>query len=214
MLDCHIHTFRCGHGEGDFEDYIDLGIKRKFRVLGFSEHAPFIHDQENRMTKQQMKDYFKKLAALRKKYSSNVLILAGLEVDYSVQGERFIREMLSGVKPDFILGAVHFVENGRKTTPIWDFEKMQHPDSQQAYFRQISRAISSDIFDTIAHPELLLRTGIREELLANNFREIIAQMIKKNTFYEINCSGLSKSIYSPDTGEMVPGGYLSHSNIT
>ena len=38
----HTHTKRCGHAIGNDEDYVINAIKAGYKILGFSDHAPYI----------------------------------------------------------------------------------------------------------------------------------------------------------------------------
>ena len=37
----HTHTYRCGHAIGSDEEYVEAAIKAGYKVLGFSDHAPY-----------------------------------------------------------------------------------------------------------------------------------------------------------------------------
>lgn len=38
----HTHTSRCGHAVGEDEEYVINAIKSGIKVLGFSDHVPFL----------------------------------------------------------------------------------------------------------------------------------------------------------------------------
>ena len=40
MIDCHVHTARCGHGEGSAAEYVGGARKVGLSVLAFTEHLP------------------------------------------------------------------------------------------------------------------------------------------------------------------------------
>jgi histidinol-phosphatase (PHP family) len=72
----------------------------------------------------------------------------------------------------------------------------------------MGRAIDLGVFQSICHPDLLLRSGVNGGLALKSFEEVINQMKKANVCYEINCSGLSKSRYSQKSKKMISRGYL------
>ena len=41
LTNYHTHTTRCGHAEGTEEEYILTALRCGFKVLGFSDHAPW-----------------------------------------------------------------------------------------------------------------------------------------------------------------------------
>jgi len=40
LIDYHIHSKLCRHGEGDLEEYIKSAINKGFTEIGFCEHFP------------------------------------------------------------------------------------------------------------------------------------------------------------------------------
>ena len=38
----HTHTYRCQHGKGDVEDYIQYALANGLTILGLSDHTPWV----------------------------------------------------------------------------------------------------------------------------------------------------------------------------
>ena len=65
MIDCHIHTHRSHHGKGDLEEFVAAALDLKLKVIGFSEHAPFICDPNHRITEEEALKYLADVRALK-----------------------------------------------------------------------------------------------------------------------------------------------------
>lgn len=197
MIDCHIHTYRCSHGRGDFEDYIEGALNKQLKIIGFSEHGPFIYDPTNRMDLEATREYFNILEGLKNKYSGKIRILSGIELDYSPKAESQIRDITNKFNFDFILGAVHFLESDEGRIALWDHRKMQRKDNWDKYFEELNKASLSKLFDVIAHPDLILACGIPREKIDRQINNLVLTMRENGIAYEINCSGISKGTYDP-----------------
>ena len=40
LIDCHIHTERCGHATGTVDDYVRAAVKRGLVGMAITEHLP------------------------------------------------------------------------------------------------------------------------------------------------------------------------------
>jgi histidinol-phosphatase (PHP family) len=43
LIDYHTHHVRCGHAEGELEQYVKRGIEIGLDQLGLSDHMPLLH---------------------------------------------------------------------------------------------------------------------------------------------------------------------------
>ncbi|MFH1506521.1 MAG: histidinol-phosphatase [archaeon] len=195
MIDCHVHTKRSHHGEGDIEDFVLKAIDRGFEIIGFSEHAPFLFDSEHRLTKEEIRRYLDDVVELKIKYSNQIKILSGLEVDYHPSAESYLTSLLPLLECDFRLGSVHFFDSGSSRFSVWDYNALQRPEVIDSYFASLDRAVASGFFDVIAHPDIILRSGVRPSQINGFFLNLVASMKQFCCAYEINCSGLTKSSY-------------------
>ena len=82
----HTHTFRCHHAIGTDEEYVLSAINNGIKILGFSDHAPFIFpdgtESGYRIQSSQVSDYFNSLKELREKYKDKIKIHIGFEMEY------------------------------------------------------------------------------------------------------------------------------------
>ena len=65
----HSHTFRCGHAEGDVEDYVLLAIKHGLKIYGVSDHVflPGVIQPHTRGDYSYLEDY---ISIMRSNHSS------------------------------------------------------------------------------------------------------------------------------------------------
>ena len=42
LANYHTHTKRCNHALGEDREYVEAAIKAGLKVLGFSDHCPFV----------------------------------------------------------------------------------------------------------------------------------------------------------------------------
>ena len=65
LANYHTHTSRCNHARGSDREYVENAIKHGMKVLGFSDHCPWVFPDEyvsgTRMLPSQIDDYFKSL---------------------------------------------------------------------------------------------------------------------------------------------------------
>lgn len=81
----HTHTKRCKHAIGEDREYIECAIKNGFKVLGFSDHCPFIYNGYTsfmRMNPEDVEGYFYFLTNLKAEYKKEIEILIGFEEEY------------------------------------------------------------------------------------------------------------------------------------
>ncbi|WP_456277987.1 histidinol-phosphatase HisJ [Bacillus sp. AK128] len=121
IADGHIHTPFCPHGTNDsFEQYIEKAISLGIQEISFTEHAPLpitfsdpTPQRDSAMSMDNLALYFETLTYLKEKYSKQIKINRGLEVDFIEGYEGEILTFLSkyGVLLDDSILSVHFLKN-------------------------------------------------------------------------------------------------------
>lgn len=83
LANYHTHTQRCLHAYGSDREYIESAIKSGMKVLGFSDHCPWIFPDGYvsgiRMIPADVDEYFSSLTALKKEYEKDIKIYIGFE---------------------------------------------------------------------------------------------------------------------------------------
>ncbi len=197
LIDCHIHTACSHHGFGTLREGIEKAIEIGIRVIGFSEHAPLPFDREHRMTQRETIAYLRDLTRLQRDYADYIVILKGLEIDYFSSYQQYIYDMLSDLSYDYAIGSVHFLETAERRISIWDFDEFQNDRLVSSYFEALESAIGSGMFEIIAHPDIILRAGVKTDLVRKKMNALLPSMCTTRVGYEINCSGITKTKYDP-----------------
>ena len=82
----HTHTSLCHHATGTMREYVEEAIKSGIKILGFSDHSPYLFDGDYysyfRMLPQEAYEYVEEVAKLRDEYKNDITIYTGFEMEY------------------------------------------------------------------------------------------------------------------------------------
>jgi histidinol-phosphatase (PHP family) len=198
-VDLHNHTTRCNHATGSIDEYIKRAIEIGVDIYGFSEHAPMDFDPKYRLSFEQMRLYELEVLEAKQRYSDQIKILLGYEVDYI---EGYVDSRVLNSKVDYLIGSVHFIDKWGFDNPefIGEYKSRDIDTIWQEYFDAIEAMAYSGKFDIVGHLDLIKvfrympKRDIR--LLAQNALKAIKD---SNMTLEINSAGLRKPI-----GEIYP----------
>ena len=112
----HTHTQRCGHAIGEDREYIEQAVKNGFKILGFSDHCPWVfpddYVSDMRMSPQMVDDYFQSLTDLKKEYQNDIKIYIGFESEYIPELVEAQDKFLADYPVDYmILGRISWKKN-------------------------------------------------------------------------------------------------------
>ena len=115
----------------------------------------------------------------------------------------FRSELARKAEFDYLIGAVHYI------TPDWDVDNplkldrwKQQPVEEvwTRYFKAITQAVQSGLFDFLAHPDLVKKFGhIPRGDLRPYYREALDAMEASGMAMEVSTAGLRKEV-----GEIYP----------
>ncbi|MTV81694.1 histidinol-phosphatase HisJ [Secundilactobacillus folii] len=171
--DGHSHTEFCPHGSGeDVELMIQKAIRMGFQAYSITEHAPLPPDFKREyagletglttasMSMTDLPAYFKKCRQMQQKYSSQIQINVGFELDFLPHHVAWTREFMNEYGPqttDNVL-SVHFMQG--RDNHFWcvddtlqDFKKGLLTHAQggqqlyQQYFEALITAAKADLGD-------------------------------------------------------------------
>ena len=95
LANYHTHTFRCQHAVGEDRQYVEAAISHGMKVLGFSDHCPWVFDDGyvsgTRMSPSQLDGYFTSLTDLRAEYAGDIRLYIGFEASLWKNRTRFLR---------------------------------------------------------------------------------------------------------------------------
>ncbi len=111
----HTHTARCQHAKGEDRAYVEEAIAGGLKVLGFSDHCPWVFPKEyvsrTRMRPEELDDYFTSLEQLRREYARDITIYIGFEAEYVPDMLEEQCRLLEGYPIDYRILGEHFTEN-------------------------------------------------------------------------------------------------------
>ena len=194
----HTHTARCRHATGTEEEYVLRAIDGGFKVLGFSDHTPFLFPDgyytHMRMYPDQLEDYVTTVLRLKEKYAGQIDIRLGLEVEYYPDRMEDLFKLIAPYDIEYFILGQHWCGNeqgepynGRPTTD---------PAHLERYCSQCITAMETGRFTYLAHPDLLLLEG--DPVFAREQAERLCLGAKKCDMpLEINLAGILTNKHYP-----------------
>jgi histidinol-phosphatase (PHP family) len=190
--DYHTHS-SYSDGRSAPEDYIAPAIAAGLSEIGFSEHLTLFKDLEDwNMNPVNLAPYIAHIENLRNKIR-NIKIKTGLEVDFFAGKEKEIREYLSVLPLDYVIGSVHYL--GEKTVDLGpEFYEGKNIDKLfESYFESVTAAAASELFEIIAHCDLIRIFGYRPSFdMEPLYRSLAKTMKSHNVAFEVNTNGRNR----------------------
>jgi histidinol-phosphatase (PHP family) len=211
LIDCHVHTQRCGHATGSVDDYVAEGVRQGLCGMVITEHLALPEDldptHQLSMPACDLVDYLVEVDFVRNRYP-DIEVVTGLEADFLPGREaetaaaiRAARAYSDGAR--FVLGSVHFIDDWAFDDPS-RVEEWDNRDVDQVwrdYFERWIQAAKSGMFDVMAHPDLVKKFG---HFPSFDPREIYAEAANAaadaGVRIEVSTAGLRKPV-----GELYPG---------
>jgi len=158
-FDLHTHHIRCGHAEGNIEDYIQSAIKQGFGVIGISDHSPYFADKHEHphpgiaMAAKELPNYIEEVLMLKQKYEQQIDVLLGMESDFFPDHIRQYQAVYEQYPFDYIIGSVHFVEgvsifNKKRWNDLNTAKKIA---VKEQYYDLIAQSARSGAFQVLGH---------------------------------------------------------------
>lgn len=189
LLDYHMHT-RLTDGMGVPADYAKVALERGLDEIGCSDHAPLGNrDTDWHIKLNDLETYVGWVLDAQQKFPA-LSIKLGLEVDYIPGREDWIRE-LAGMHPwDFFLGSVHFIGDFPIDRSADDWRGQDIDQRWREYFDLWTQAAQSRLFDSLAHPDLPKKFGIRPKTF--DYRPALRAVAEAGIAIEVSTAGLRK----------------------
>jgi histidinol-phosphatase (PHP family) len=129
----------------------------------------------------------------------------GIEMDYVAGREDRIANLLDSYEFDYVIGSVHYVRDKAVDHDVWDiWESVGDPDHVWAlYFATLAEAIRSDLFDVLAHPDLVKVWGAGRPAPQRDprffYEQVVEAIAETGIAVEVSTAGLRKPV-----GEIYP----------
>jgi len=166
LIDYHIHPGYSLDATGSIEAFCQEALKKGLKEICFTTHFdtdplrkkidPFmIVDGRQVPLKEGLPRYLQEVKEAQRRYEEmGLLVRLGLEVDYAPHFEEELRETLSGIEVDFLLGSIHCLE-GVAFTDRREYERCFQRKSvremSRRYFENLAALVKSDLFHCVAH---------------------------------------------------------------
>ncbi|REE57481.1 histidinol-phosphatase (PHP family) [Paenibacillus taihuensis] len=203
-FDLHTHHFRCGHADGNIEDYIQAGIREGLGVIGISDHSPYFgskQDQENpgiAMAKSEFANYIDEVLRLKAKYEGKIDVLLGVESDFFPEHAKLYGDIYEGYPFDYIIGSVHrsggvSIFNRNR----WKGQSEEQQVKQKLeYYDLIKQSARSGMFQILGHIDAMKGyypafSAIRTD---DAIDETLQAIGESGVSIEINTSGSTKDV--------------------
>ncbi len=221
--DYHVHLENGPYSPEWLEAFLSSARRKSLQEVGFSEHLHDFYEGQDASGHWWEEDpdpaerkYAERWWRARPRYPldtyiafiqtaqgrSDLPLRLGLEVDYFPGREEPLRRLLAAHPLDFILGSVHWLG-------AWGFDHLNRLERWQGcdvdtafrrYFERLIQAARSDLFDVMAHPDLIKLAGYRPSYdLKPLYEEAARAFAEGGVAVEVNTAGLYRPV-----GEIYP----------
>jgi histidinol-phosphatase (PHP family) len=156
MIDYHVHERHSRDAATAFiPEYIAAAEAQGITEIAFTTHLITVGpDVDISIKEAEIPEYIEEIRSAQN--STNVRLLAGLEVDYFPGQERHLDSIIRRYDFDFILGSTHYINGvdiGSRTQAEGFFQGRAIRKAANEYYSTWKRAIESGLFDVMAHPD-------------------------------------------------------------
>lgn len=198
LANYHTHTQRCLHAKGEDREYIEQAIKGGMKVLGFSDHCPWIFDDGHvsgtRMRPCELDDYFASLTDLKKEYASDIKIYIGFESEYIPELMEAQNKLLSDYPVDYMILGQHFLE--REPYGIYTGFETSDEAVLKKYIDLCIEGMETGKYLYVAHPDLMNFTG-NDEIYTKHYTRLCRYLKEHDIPVEINQLGVEQGRHYP-----------------
>lgn len=216
LIDCHVHTERCGHAVGTVDEYVRQAVKRGLVGIVITEHLalPDEFDPQRNLSMPacDLDDYLVEVDLTRDRYPE-IAVVAGIEADYLPGREAQTAEAITAARTRsdgvrMVLGSVHFLGEWAFDNPdpaaLVEWEHHDVDEVWREYFATWCDAARTGMFDVMAHPDLVKKFGHRPTFDPSALYDEAARVAAASgVLIEVSSAGLRKPV-----GELYPGPQL------
>ena len=190
LANYHTHTYRCHHAEGEDKAYVEAAIRNGMKVLGFSDHCPFVYPDDfvshTRMLPSELDDYFTSLTKLRDEYKKDITIYIGFESEYIPELLPEQEKLFADYPVDYQILGQHFIT--REPSP-YTGTIVSDETILESYVNSVIDGMETGKYKYLAHPDLMGFSGSRE-IYDKHYRKLCEYLKAHDLPVEINLLGV------------------------
>lgn len=194
LCDYHTHT-RLTDGQAEPRDYAAAAVDAGVAEIACTDHMPFARKRTDwHMRMEDLPLYVGWVEAARKEFPQ-LRILLGLELDYLPGLEHELRELQRRCAWDFFLGSVHYIGDWNHDAPdaITRWRDCDVDLAWAEYFKLMTDAVRTGLYDSMAHPDLVKKFGFRPKRDPTPmFEPFLKACAGTGTAIEVSTAGLHK----------------------
>lgn len=210
----HSHCTFCD-GRSTPEDFVKFAISHGFRAYGFSSHSPLPFETFWNMSKDDMPEYLMEIKRLKDKYSGQLDIYVGLEIDYLDETYNASISYFRELPLDYRIGSIHFLPIAEPLTEenmvCIDGSFSDYRDAVDQYyqsdisklvahyFTSTKKMIEAGGIDTVGHMDKIYMNGHKypgfsfdADWYQEPFNECLHLIAEKGLMVEVNTKNLQK----------------------
>jgi len=193
------------------EEFVKFAIAKGVKKYGFSSHAPLPFNTHWNMKLDDFADYQTEFYRLKEKYSSDIELYIGLEIDYIDNFFEARNELYATAHFDYLIGSIHFMDQLPEGNfwcvdgPFDDFnaglQTLFGGDIRLAaerFFDISMLMIQKDGFDIVGHVDKIAFNGskcpdfnVTDSWYRNRVGEVLQLVKDKGLILEINTKSLN-----------------------
>ena len=198
LANYHTHTYRCKHASGEDRDYVEAALKAGLKVLGFSDHCPWVYPSGFvsgiRMIPPEVPGYFESLLALKEEYKKDIQIYIGFETEFTEELLPGQDELLKGYPLDYMILGQHFL--GPDDMMPYTGSPTDSVDFLSDYVDSVIKGMGTGRFLYLAHPDLIHFTGPGQQYDLH-IERLCREMKKNDWIMEFNVLGYADRRHYP-----------------
>lgn len=192
LANFHTHTIRCGHAEGEDEEYVKQAIAAGIKTLGFSDHAPYDYGNGwydgGRMSFSEAVDYALSVRKLKAKYADKIDIYLGFEMEYYPALFKGFLRSIEPLNVDYLILGQHYLNN--EYDGKYCLARDNTEEELVAYVNQTIEGLATGKFSYLAHPDVFRFNG-SDEVYSREMKRLCEYAKEKDIPLEFNFWGFA-----------------------
>lgn len=187
----HTHTYRCQHATGEDREYVEAAIRGGMKVLGFSDHSPWIYKDNYvskiRMAPNEVDGYIYSLQSLKKEYEKDITIYIGFESEYIPELMEAQNALLKDYPIDYMILGQHMTRP--EPTSTYTGVPTCSDAFLSEYVDSIIDGMETGKYRYVAHPDLINYIG-SDAFYKEQMTKLCKYLKEKNIPVELNLLGV------------------------